>query len=161
MGENESTPIIATSKSQTGRAPWDYFSWGHIDMGIGSFLLLSLINIIPTYIFQIPIYIIYYWLMIVIVICFGIGWEILENTLLVSTGLKFENRRDSLKNALWDILFVTIGGFYTWIIKGILINLYGLNTAILNDMILAYFIVILISFCVCLVAFLIGRAMTK
>jgi len=120
-----------------------------------SFLLLVLINIIPTYVVQALVYIIPYWVMLILTICVGIGWEIIENTILVETGLKFENRRDSLVNATWDVIFVSIGALYIWILKGIMVNLIGVH------LILAFYIVGIVSFIVVIIAFLIGRAMTK
>jgi len=147
--------MVAETKDETGRAPWDYFSWGHIAMGIVSFLLLVLINIIPTYVDQALVYIIPYWWMLILTIGVGIGWEIIENTIFVETGLKFENRRDSLVNAIWDIIFVTIGALYIWILKGIMVNVISVN------LILAFYTVGIVSFIVVIIAFLIGRAMTK
>jgi len=147
--------MVAETKEETGRAPWDYFSWGHIAMGIVSFLLLVLINIIPTYVDQALVYIIPYWWMLILTIGVGIGWEIIENTIFVETGLKFENRRDSLVNAIWDIIFVTIGALYIWILKGIMVNVISVN------LILAFYTVGIVSFIVVIIAFLIGRAMTK
>jgi len=146
--------VFAEDLDQTGTAPWDFFSWGHIDMGIASFLLLSLINIIPSYVDQALVYIIPYWSMILLIIAVGIGWEIIENTVLYNTGLKFENRRDSLVNAVWDVIFVIVGGFYMWIIKGILVNIIGVH------LILAFYIVGIISFIVVLIIFFIARAIS-
>jgi hypothetical protein len=147
--------MVAETKDETGRAPWDYFSWGHIAMGIMSFLLLVLINIIPTYVDQALVYIIPYFVMLILTIIVGIVWEIIENTIFVETGLKFENRRDSFVNAFWDVIFVAIGALYTWIIKGVMINIMGVH------LILAFYIVGIVSFVVVIIAFLIGRAMTK
>lgn len=147
--------MVAETKDQTGRAPWDYFSWGHVAMGIMSFLLLVLINIIPTYVDQALVYLIPYWVMLVLTIGVGIGWEIIENTIFVETGLKFENRRDSFVNATWDVIFVIIGALYIWILKGIMINLIGVH------LILAFYIVGVVSFIVVIIGFLIGKAMTK
>ncbi len=147
--------IIAETKDQTGRAPWDYFSWGHVDMGIMSYLLLVLINIIPTYVDQALVYIIPYWIMLVITIVVGLVWELIENTIFVATGIKFENRRDSFINALWDVIFVIIGALYIWILKGVMVNLNGVM------LIPAFYIVGIVSFIVVLIAFFIGQAMTK
>ncbi len=147
--------VIATSKDEVSRAPWDYFSWGHIDMGIGSFLLLSLINIIPTIMNQTKTDIINWWMMIVVVIIIMVAWEIFENTVLYKFGAKFENRRDSLVNATWDIIFGIIGGMYMWIIKGSLVNMIGIH------MIPVYFIIGIVSFIACIIGFLIGRAINK
>ncbi|MFX1237541.1 MAG: hypothetical protein ACFFAS_13380 [Promethearchaeota archaeon] len=149
--------VIADSKDEVGITPIDYFSWGHIDMGIGSFILLSLINIVPTLIEKAEEQInnIPWWLMIVIVIIIMICWELFENTVLYKFGAKFENRKDTLVNATWDVIFGIIGGFYMWIIKGALVNLIGV------EMIPAYFIVGIITFLICLIGFFIGRAISK
>ncbi len=147
--------IIAESKEQTGRAPWDYFSWGHIDMGIASYLLLSLINTIPSYVDQVRVNLIFWWLMLVATIVVAVVWEIMENTLFIKWGMKFENRRDSFANATWDVIFVIIGGAYVWGIKGIMVNMIGVH------LIPAFYVVGIVSFIVVLIAFFIGRAMTK
>ncbi|MFW9878620.1 MAG: hypothetical protein ACFFG0_36535 [Candidatus Thorarchaeota archaeon] len=161
MGSDESTPIVATSTAQTGKSPIDYFSWGHIDLGIGGFLLLSLINALPSYFEDKLIYFIPYWMMLALVIVVAIVWEILENTLFVTIGIKFEVRRDSFKNALWDIIFGITGGLATWILKGILVNIYGVENNNIPQYIIYYYIVGAISFIIFLVCFLIGRAITK
>ena len=146
--------VVAESKDQTGRAPWDYFSWGHIDMGIMSFLLLVLINIIPSYVDQALVYIIPYWIMLVLTIVVAVVWELIENTIFIKMGIKFENRRDSLANAIWDIIFAIIGGAYVWGIKGILVNLIGVQ------LIPAFYIVGIVSFIVVLIAFFIVRSIS-
>ena len=139
--------IVAESKGQTGRAPWDYFSWGHIDMGIMSYLLLSLINTVPSWLTQTKLDTIFWWVMLVL--------TIIENTLFIKMGIKFENRRDSLANATWDIIFAIIGGAYIWGIKGILVNLIGVH------LIPVFYIIGIVSFIVVLIAFFIGRSITK
>jgi len=161
MGSGESTPFVASSKSQTGKAPIDYFSWGHVDLGIASFLLLSLINCLPSYFEDELIYFIPYWLMLVIVFVVAILWEILENTLFVAIGIKFEGRRDSLINATWDVIFGMIGGLATWALKGILVNVLGVANNNIPQYVIYFFIVGIISFIVILIAFFIGRASTK
>ncbi|MHA1275295.1 MAG: hypothetical protein ACTSQS_17970, partial [Promethearchaeota archaeon] len=102
------------------------------------------------------IYIIPYFLMLILVIVVAIVWEILENTLLLEWGFKFEGRKDSFVNALWDIIFVIIGGLYMWIVKGILVNvIMGVKG------IPIFYIIGIISFIVILIAFFIGKAITK
>ncbi|MHA1146784.1 MAG: hypothetical protein ACTSR8_00900 [Promethearchaeota archaeon] len=142
-------------KDDVGRAPIDYFSWGHVAMGLATFLLISLINTIPSWVVQDLVYIIPYWSMLVLSFVVAIIWEILENTVLLEMGFKFEGRRDSLINAIFDILFVCIGALIIWIIKGIMVNLNGVH------LIPAYYIVGVISFAVVIIAFLIAKAMTK
>jgi hypothetical protein len=161
MGSDESTPFVASSKSQTGKSPIDYFSWGHVDLGIMSFLLLSLINGLPSYFEDELIYFIPYWVMLVLVFVVAIVWEILENTLFVAIGIKFEGRRDSLKNATWDVIFGIIGGSATWAFKGILVNIIGVGNNNIPQYVIYFYIVGLVSFVIILIAFFIGRATTK
>lgn len=161
MGSGESTPFVASSKSQTGITPIDYFSWGHVDLGIASFLLLSLINALPSYFEDELIYFIPYWLMLVLVFLVAIIWEILENTLFVNLGIKFEGRRDSFKNATWDVIFGIIGGSAAWAFKGILVNIAGVASGNIPQYVIYFYIVGIISFIVILICFFIGRAITK
>ena len=161
MGSGESTPFVATSKSQTGKSPIDYFSWGHVDLGIASFLLLSLINCLPSYFEDELIYFIPYWLMLVLVFVVAIVWEIIENTLFVKMGIKFEGRRDSLKNATWDVIFGIIGGTVAWAFKGIIVNILGVAKNNIPQYVIYFYIVGIISFIVILITFFIGRATTK
>ena len=147
--------MVANSDEEVGKTAIDYFSWSHINMGLVSFMLLSLINIIPSMVTSTLVYLIPYWSMILLVIVVMLIWELFENFVLYKWGAKFENRQDTLLNATWDVIFGIIGGFYMWVIKGILVNLIGLY------MVPVYFIICLISFIVCLAAFLIGRAISK
>ena len=161
MGSGESTPFVAGSKSQTGKAAIDFFSWGHVDLGICSFLLLSLINCLPSYFEDELIYFIPYWLMLVLVFVVAIVWEIIENTLFVKLGIKFEGRRDSLKNATWDVIFGIVGGSAAWAFKGIFINIFGVANNSIPQYVQYYYIVGIISFVLILICFFIGRATTK
>ena len=148
--------IVAESKQEVGRAPIDYFSWGHVDMGIAVFLLWSMINLIPSAVVGDLIDIVPFWLSIVLTIVVAVVWEILENTLFVDIGIKFEGRRDSLINSIWDIIFVIIGGLVMWGIKAIIVNLIMQEAGIG-----VFYIVGIITFIAVLIAFFIGRAMTK
>ncbi len=156
-----SEDVIATSKREVGKSPIDYYSWGHLAFGMMTFILLSLINTIPTLASNNLIYTIPYWWMIVIAVGVFIIWEILENTLLVEMGFKFEGRRDSLKNALSDIVFGFIGGLFIWILKGVIVNFMGVAAGDLAAYIGYFYIVSLIAFGVMIIALLIGKAMTK
>jgi len=120
-----------------------------------SFLLLVLINIIPSYVDQALVYIIPYYIMLVLTVVVAVVWELIENTIFIKMGIKFENRRDSLANATWDIIFAIIGGAYVWGIKGIMVNIIGVQ------LIPAFYIVGIVSFIVVLIAFFIGRSITK
>lgn len=147
--------IIADESNEVGHHPIDYFSWGHVDIGVSIFLLVSLINTIPSWIDQQLVYLIPFWSTLVLSLVFAVLWEIVENTLLIKLQLKFEGRRDSLLNALWDIFFVCVGCVGMWIIKGLMVNLGGPN------MIPWYYIVGIIIFVILIIAFLIGRAKIK
>ena len=107
------------------------------------------------------IYIIPYWWMIILAIAVFIIWEILENTLFVEMGVKFEGRRDSLINAIWDIIFGFIGGLVIWICKGVIVNIMGIAAGDIAGYVGYYYIVGIIAFVCMLIAFFIGRAMTK
>lgn len=161
MGSGEATPFVAKSKKETGRSPIDYFSWAHIGSGIIIFLVLSLINTIPSYFKDQLIYIIPYWVMLILVFILAIGWEILENTLFVNLGIKFEGRRDSIDNAVVDIIFGIIGGATIWLFKGIIVNIFGVKNNDIPQYVIYFYITGIISFFIILICFFIGRAMTK
>ncbi len=154
MGE-ERAPLLATSQDHVGISAWDYYSWGHIGMGIASFLIFSLINTIPSLVDKKLVYLIPYWSILLLVVAFAVGWEILENTLLLSWGFKFEGRKDSLQNSFWDILFVTLGGLIMWVVKGILVDWWGGI-----HMIPLFYILGFIAFIVVLILFFIGYFIT-
>jgi hypothetical protein len=146
--------VVGTTTDEVGRAPMDFYSWGHVDMGIATFLLLSLINTIPSFVTGTLIYIVPYWLFILLVLLVAMVWELIENTLFVDLGIKFENRRDSFINALADIMFVMIGGFVMWILKGILVNIFGVENIPL------FYIIGAVSFIIVLICFFIGNYIT-
>ena len=45
----------------------------------------------------------------------SISWELLENFYFYKLGLKFALRRDSTINAITDVCFFSLGGFYALI----------------------------------------------
>ena len=142
-------------KDDVGRAPIDYFTWGHLAMGIATFLLISLVNTIPSWVEQELLYIIPYWSMLALSFVVAIVWEIIENTVLHEMGFKFEGRKDSMANAVADIIFVCIGALVIWIIKGVMVNIIGAH------MIPAFYLVGIVSFVVVIIGFLIGKVLTK
>lgn len=147
--------VLAISKDDVGRSAIDYFTWGHVAMGVATFLLVSLINTIPSLFEGMLIYVIPYWLMLVLSFIVAVVWELMENTLFVDIGIKFEGRRDSFLNATWDVIFVCLGSLIMWIIKGVMVNMVGVH------LIPAYYIVGIIGFMIVIIAFLIGKAITK
>ena len=146
---SEDTSIIADEKGEVGKSPIDYYTWGHICMGIASFLLLSLIIIIPQYVVVSVPFLLPWWLIIILVLGVALVWELLENTIFISWGFKFEGRRDSWLNALTDILFVIIGGLYMWLMEWIIIELLLLA-------LVWFYLVGIVSFCISLTGFVIG-----
>lgn len=124
-------------------------------MGVATFLLVSLINTIPSLFEGMLIYMIPYWLMLVLSFIVAVVWELMENTLFVDIGIKFEGRRDSFLNATWDVIFVCLGSLIMWIIKGVMVNMVGVH------LIPAYYILGIIGFMIVIIAFLIGKAITK
>jgi hypothetical protein len=143
-------------KDDVGRAPLDYFSWGHIDMGVVVFLLWSMVNLLPSAGVGSLIFILPFGLSIILTIVVAIVWEILENTVLIDIGLKFEGKKDSFINALFDIIFVVIGGLIMWGIKVIIVNMI-MGVAGIG----VFYIVGVITFVAVLIGFFIGRSMTK
>jgi hypothetical protein len=143
-------------KDDVGRAPVDYFSWGHINMGIVTFLLWSLCNLLPSAVVGTLLPIVPFWFSIVLTIVVAVVWEIMENTLFIDLGIKFEGKRDSLTNAIFDIIFVIVGGLVMWGIKSLIVNvIMGV------DGIVIFYIVGVITFVAVLIGFFIGRSMTK
>jgi hypothetical protein len=139
-------PFVGLLQDYVGRSPWDFYSWGHIAFGIGAFSIFSLIITIWELIIG-PSGLPWYFILIFVTIV-GIGWEIIENTILWKLGVKYENRKDSFINAFFDILFVILGGLATWLLKWIIMDVMGefgrwfyLSAIILFVLILiAYFI---------------------
>jgi hypothetical protein len=108
--------FIAESVEEVGLSWFDFFSIGHICMGIGIFLIFSLFYTIPmskeegTSQILLPL-----WAVWVITVLAGIAWEFIENILFYELGIKFENRLDSIPNIITDILFVGVGGLGSWL----------------------------------------------
>ncbi|TXT62659.1 MAG: membrane protein of unknown function [Promethearchaeota archaeon] len=113
--------LYAEGPADVGLSFLDFYSVGHICMGIGIFLLFSLLYTIPmgkeegTSQIILPL-----WAVWVITVIAGIAWEIIENTLFFDLGLKFELRADSIPNIISDIIFVAIGGAGMWIFAHLL-----------------------------------------
>ncbi|TFG00219.1 MAG: hypothetical protein EU541_02945 [Promethearchaeota archaeon] len=108
--------FIAESVDEVGISWFDFFSIGHICMGIGIFLVFSLFYTIPmtkkegTSQIILPLWVV--WIITVIV---GIAWEFIENILFYELGIKFEHRLDSIANIITDIIFVGLGGLFSWL----------------------------------------------
>jgi hypothetical protein len=117
--------FFATSKSDIPYSAVDFFSIGHVLMGqIAYFITYALVNADFG-----PIYDAIgsplkpnFWAIVVSVIV-GIAWEPIENIILWKMGLKFESKRDSILNVVFDIIFVTCGALFAYSIHVWQVNL--------------------------------------
>ena len=100
--------IIATKSSEVGISWFDFFSIGHICFGIGVFLFFSLFYTIPKAKGRTPLFSLFFVFILSFIIF--IAWEIVENTLVLSWGLKYQDRADSIVNGIFDVILVGIGG---------------------------------------------------
>ena len=146
-------PFIGLVDDYIGRSAWDFYSWGHMDMGIGGFMIFSLLITIPeTFLSMAGL--IPWWLVFVLTILVGgFLWEILENTLIYYWGWR-ERGIDSLKNAIWDIIFVTVASAVMWLIQWIIMDVLGHRTR-------WFYIVGAISFGIILICYFIGFYLTN
>lgn len=145
-------PFVGLLEDYVGRSPWDYYSWGHIAFGIGAFSIFSLIiTLWELYIG--PATLAWYFILIFVIIV-GIGWEIIENTILWKLGVKYENRKDTFINAFFDIVFVILGGLATWLLKWIIMNVLG-------ELGRWFYLSAIILFIIILIAYFIGFYITN
>jgi hypothetical protein len=94
--------IIGTTRKDVNESPIDFYSIGHVVFGYTVFFLsfwVSTLLVIEKRLYS-----------LIVTILIGILWEILENTYLAKTKYKFDERKDSVENSLFDILFVFGGG---------------------------------------------------
>lgn len=151
-GKKRYVPFVGLLEDYVGRSPWDYYSWGHIAFGIGAFSIFSLI-ITLWELFIGPAMLAWYFILIFVIIV-GIGWEIIENTILWKLGVKYENRKDSFINALFDVLFVILGGLATWLLKWIIMDVMG-------ELGRWFYLSAIILFVIILIAYFIGFFITN
>jgi hypothetical protein len=116
-------PFVGLLEDYVGRSPLDYYSWGHIALGIGAFSIFSLI--ITLYEFLIGPAPFPWFFILLLVLITAVIWEIIENTILWRLGLKYENRKDTTVNAIFDIIFALGGGAATWLLKWIIMDVIG------------------------------------
>lgn len=157
MGENKKLkhiPLIGDVMEHVGYSPVDYFSWGHVAMGIVSFLLFSLFITIPRAINPTGELIIDWWFILVLILIVAVGWELIENFIFYKWGIKFEGRRDSIYNSLSDIIFVMGGGALMWLFKWIIMDAMGEEGR-------WFYLIGLISFGVVMVGYFIGYFITS
>ncbi len=106
--------LFATNINEVSLSFFDFYSFGHIAMGIGMFLFFSVV--------------IYYFFKkiklknglrasLILSIIGGIVWEIIENIFFIKWGIKFEGRGDSLFNLLTDLIFVGGGAYLMLLLR--------------------------------------------
>lgn len=105
--------FIATEITEVGISWFDFYSIGHICLGIGLFLFWSLFYTIPKKKGRIAIFSLLF-VFILTIVC-AIVWEIIEHTIFLDFGWKFENRPDSWQNMTTDVLLCAVGGLGTWL----------------------------------------------
>lgn len=105
--------LIALDSSQVGIAWLDFYSIGHICFGIGAFLFFSLFYTVPKKHGKTPIFSLLF-VFICTMIILGL-WELVENTLFIQLGWKFEDRLDSWQNITGDIFTGMIGALASWL----------------------------------------------
>ncbi len=152
-GKDHYVPFIGFIEDYVGRSPIDYYSWGHIAFGIGAFSIFSLIITVFELIFSTSAVMPWWWIM-TFAIAVGIGWEIIENTILWKLGVKYENHRDYFANAFFDILFVILGGATIWLLKWITMDFLG-------HLGRWFYVAALILFLIVLIAYFIGFFITN
>jgi hypothetical protein len=106
-------PPVAQDISQVGVSAIDSYSIGHVAMGIMTWLIISLGYSVYDYYGLPPL--LELWMVFLFTFVVAIVWEIFENTIFWYMGKKFENRRDSILNSIWDIIFVMLGALVFWI----------------------------------------------
>ncbi|MHA2398261.1 MAG: hypothetical protein ACXADU_05170 [Promethearchaeota archaeon] len=105
--------IFATDVLEVGISWFDFYSIGHLCLGIGLFLFFSLFYTIPKKRGKVPIFSLL--LVFILTVILAVVWEIVENIIFLNLGWKFENRRDSWQNITTDILLCAVGGLGTWL----------------------------------------------
>ena len=107
------TLLIATNINEVGISLLDFFSIGHVCMGIGMFLFFSLIySFFKKTDFKSSLYCSF-----LLSIAGAIIWELIENILFINWGLKFGNVRDSIFNLVSDMFFVGMGAFFMMVLR--------------------------------------------
>ena len=103
--------FFARTKDGISKAAFDFFSIGHILMGqiayfLAWFFVRSDGGVLYTFVGEPTnpgLYALYFAIFI------GLIWEPIENVILWKMGLKFEGKRDSWLNLIFDIILVTGG----------------------------------------------------
>jgi hypothetical protein len=105
--------LIAMDPSQVGIAWLDFYSIGHLCFGIGTFLFFSLFYTVPKKRGKVPIFSLLFVFICTVAVL--ILWEVVENTIFIDIGWKFEDRLDSWQNITSDIICGMLGSIASWI----------------------------------------------
>ena len=105
-------PLVASDRRLVGITPLDCFTWGHIAFGIFSFM----VELFFVVFLSLENGFLLWWDAMLIIVLIAITWDLVENTLFIGIGIKFENRRDSVINIFSDVFFVSICGLIMIII---------------------------------------------
>lgn len=146
---------LAKTISQVGIAPFDYFSIGHIGMGIG---FLFALHLIYSFIYSKKLSEIepkHLGFMVALSFILGIAWEVWENIITLKLGVELldkTNRVDSIANFITDMIFVTTGASAMAYLSYLFKN-KGLNLT-------KYYLAVLLVFGLILGLFFLGRHFT-
>jgi len=151
--EEKYIPFVGLVDDYVGRSAWDFYSWGHMDIGIAAFLVFSLTITIPEFMYGRGASIIAWWMVFLFTFLVAILWELLENTLIYHWGWR-QRGKDSWMNALWDIIFVTAAGAVMWLFEFLIRELWGYFTR-------WFYIVGAISFFIILICYVVGFYITN
>ena len=116
MWNIECEGFLATTEDEISRTAIDFWSVVHILAGIAIFVFLFLLvywlimlrvnnNNVPEKKC--------YWITIIGTLIFAILWEVIENTIMLTSG--FKTKPDSECNMILDVIFVVGGGFISWL----------------------------------------------
>lgn len=105
--------IVGLTIEEAGLCWFDFFSIGHFCFGLATFLIFSLFYTIPKKNGKIPIFSLLFVFILTLIVL--IGWEIVENTIVIDLGLKFEGRPDNWNNIITDIAIGIIGALINWL----------------------------------------------
>ena len=126
-------PLIASEAKDVAISPLDCFTWGHIAFGVLSFL----VDLFFIVFLSLETGFLLWWSIILTLILIGTSWDIIENTLFIEIGIKFENRRDSTINVFSDVFFVCVGGL-------LLLGIYLLTGLIFYITVIAAIVILVI-----------------
>jgi hypothetical protein len=106
-----------TTGSEVGISWFDAYSLVHVGIGVSIFFFLSLLHTIPKFQSKKE------WLsmlsVFILTIFLLIGWEIIENTLVLALGIKASGKIDSPQNLTSDLIFGILGAGFLLIVFNI------------------------------------------